>query len=551
MARKWLGILMILSLTASAATAQDVHTQQQLTKKMMQMQEQFKEIMTVQSLTKSPAGHDIWLLTLGTPEAESHPAVLYIAGLEGPDLASTEIALRVIEAWAERMQSNTALLDSVTFYWIPRLNSDAAMSYFATPQQESFINGNAYDDDRDARIDEDGPDDLDGDGLISWMLIEDPAGEWVADSLYPEIMRKADKEKGETGRYKLLPEGKDNDRDGKIDEDPVGGVDINKNFTYDYPFFAKHSGLFQMSESESKAVADFVFSHDNIFLVYSFSRHHNLVESWKAEKNEQAGEPDRDAKKDLKLVPAADASYYHYLSQLYQKTLNPEHAPEAQFGQGALPEWAYFHAGRFSVSAPAWWPPQVSKDSVQTDDQDLAQKRRWIQYSRHIGEGFTAWKSIDHEDFPGRTVRVGGFYPFFGFVPPADSLVVLAEKHESLLLQFAGLRPQLQWDRVRTVTLGKDVYRIEAVLHNNGFLPTASEIGSRMKWVPKIRVSIELPSGARLISGQERFTLDRLQGFSSHDKIQWVVRTNQESIRLLAESPAAGRAEYALELKND
>jgi hypothetical protein len=551
MARKWLGILMILSLMTVTATAQDIHTQQQLTKKIMQMRERFTEIMTVQSLTKSPAGHDIWLLTLGTPEAQTHPAVLYIAGLEGPDLTSTEIALRVIETWAENLQSNPALLDSVTFYWIPRLNPDAAMAYFAVPQSESFINGHAYDDDRDARIDEDGHDDLDGDGLITWMLIEDPAGEWMADSLYPEIMRKADKEKGETGRYKLLPEGKDNDKDGKIDEDPVGGVDLNKNFTYDYPFFAKHSGLFQMSEPESKAVADFVFSHANIFMVYSFSRHHNLIEPWKAEKNEHAGEPDRDVKKDLKLVPAADASYYRYMTRLYQDALNPENAPEAEFGQGALPEWAYFHTGRFSVAAPAWWPPQVSKDSVKTEDNDLQQKRRWIQYSRHIGDGFTAWKSIEHEDFPGRTVRMGGFHPFFGFVPPADSLDALAEKHESLLSQFVDLRPQLQWDHVRAVSLGENVYRIEAVLHNSGFLPTASEIGSRMKWVPKIRVSIELPSGGRLISGQERLTLDRLEGFSSHDKIEWVLQTRQNDLRLLAESPAAGRAEYLLELKND
>jgi hypothetical protein len=551
MARKWLGILMIISLMILNASGQNVHTQQQLTEKCMQMQEKFKEIMTMQSLAKSPAGHDIWLVTLGKAGAQGRPAVLYIAGLEGPDLASTEIALRVIEDWAGELQSNPALLDSISFYWIPRLNPDAAMTYFATPQMESSLNGNAYDDDRDARIDEDGHDDLNSDGLISWMLIEDPAGEWVADSLYPDILRKADREKGETGRVKLLREGKDNDKDGKIDEDPMGGVDINKNFTYDYPFFAKHSGLFQMSEPESKAVADFVFSHDNIFMIYSFSWHHNLIKSWKAAQEAGADKADRDAKKDLKLVPLADAPYYRYFNQLYQDALNPENAPEAQFGQGALPEWAYFHAGRFSLSAPAWWPPQISTDSTKTEDKDLERKRRWVQWSQHLGTGFTAWESIEHEDFPGRMVKVGGFDPFFGVMPPADSLAVLSEKHGALLQQFADLRPQLQWDQVRAVPLGENVYRIEATLHNKGFLATASEIGSRMKWVPKIRISLELPSGARLISGQERFTIDRLEGFSSHDKIQWVVRTDQNRIQMLAESPAAGRAEHMLELKND
>ena len=37
------------------------------------------------------------------------------------------------------------------------------------------------DQDRDGLVDEDGPEDLDGDGEITWMRGPDPAGDWIAD----------------------------------------------------------------------------------------------------------------------------------------------------------------------------------------------------------------------------------------------------------------------------------------------------------------------------------------------------------------------------------
>lgn len=83
-------------------------------------------------------------------------------------------------------------------------------------------------------MDEDGPEDLNGDGYITLMRVKDPEGNYIIDPKEPRLMRLADPKKGEKGMYKIYSEGLDNDDDGQINEDPLGGVEINRNFPHDF-----------------------------------------------------------------------------------------------------------------------------------------------------------------------------------------------------------------------------------------------------------------------------------------------------------------------------
>ncbi|RXL99130.1 peptidase M14, partial [Citrobacter sp. AAK_AS5] len=71
------------------------------------------------------------------------PALLMVAGLEGDDLAGTASALAWIEQLVSQHEQANAvrqLLDSTTIYVLPRLNPDAAESYFAKPQVAQTTN---------------------------------------------------------------------------------------------------------------------------------------------------------------------------------------------------------------------------------------------------------------------------------------------------------------------------------------------------------------------------------------------------------------------------
>ena len=104
--------------------------------------------------------------------------------------------------------------------------------------------------------DEDGPEDLNSDGMITMMRVREDAGTFILHSDEPLIMKKVDRSAGEIGRYSLHVEGKDSDGDGEINEDAPGGVNLNRNMTYDYKPYTTDGGIHPFSSPEAKALGD-------------------------------------------------------------------------------------------------------------------------------------------------------------------------------------------------------------------------------------------------------------------------------------------------------
>lgn len=222
-------------------------------------------------------GSDLIVLRIaekGSQKPDERPAVFITANINGDYPLATEAAVR----FAERLlKLRPEVLKSVTFYILPLGNPDAYSCYFKKPLRECRKNSTPWDDDRDGLTDEDPPEDLNGDGFITTMLVRDPEGGYIHDPKDPRIVRKADPLKGEKGEYKLYFEGTDSDGDGKINEDGPGGVNIEKNFPHGWKSHTDDGGLWPASEAYTRAILDFMFDHRNIALVYSFSEFNNLL----------------------------------------------------------------------------------------------------------------------------------------------------------------------------------------------------------------------------------------------------------------------------------
>ena len=235
------------------------------------------------SIGKSRGGRDIWALEIAVPGGvapEKRPALLIAAGFEGDHLAGTEIALAAARALLESAGSDAAIKDRLaasTVYVVPRVNPDGAEGFFAPVKTGRRTNLAPRDDDNDGRVDEDGPEDLNGDGLITVMRVKTAGGEYMIDPDEPRLMKRADPKKGESGAFRLFLEGTDNDGDGFINEDPPGGVDINRNFAHDYPYYKPDAGPHMVSEAESRALMDFVIARRNIAAVLTFGESDNLI----------------------------------------------------------------------------------------------------------------------------------------------------------------------------------------------------------------------------------------------------------------------------------
>lgn len=113
------------------------------------------------------------------------------------------------------------------------------MQELVSPSFAAFGNDRKVNDDLDLKADEDGPDDLNGDGIISYMRYKDPEGAMIVDPDDDRLMIRVDPIKGIRGEYKVIYEGIDNDKDGLINEDGPGGVVINRNFPHDYKHYTR------------------------------------------------------------------------------------------------------------------------------------------------------------------------------------------------------------------------------------------------------------------------------------------------------------------------
>lgn len=237
---------------------------------------------TMESLGTTLGGREIWVVRVGNPVGsplDERPGVLVVGNLEGDHLAGSQLALESIRYLIdnESQEAVQSVLADRVFYFFPRLNPDGAEAMFASVRQNKKTNSRPWDEDNDGRLDEDGPEDLNGDGYITAMRVEDPAGLFLVDTTDLRAMKKADPTKGESGRYKVYWEGVDNDGDGFFNEDGPGGVDLNRNFQHAYPYWTGDAGPHMVSEVESRALMDFALAHRNIAAVFTFSETDNLV----------------------------------------------------------------------------------------------------------------------------------------------------------------------------------------------------------------------------------------------------------------------------------
>jgi hypothetical protein len=481
------------------------------------------------SLGKTIGGREIHLVTIGTGKADEKPAILVVGTVHAPHLLGSELALRVAERLAK---ADAASFDRLTLYVIPRPSPDGAERFFRKPFVERPGNDRKSNDDRDLESGEDGPDDLDGDGWITMMRIEDETGSMTTHPDDPRVLVPADAKKNEPAKYALHVEGRDDDGDGKFNEDGGDGVSFNRNFTFNYPVFKPGAGPHAVSEVETRAVADFVFDHPNIAAVITFTPEDNLATPWKAD-------PASEGNRIKTRLLGADQPFTDYVAEQYRKIHGATDPPGPPGGEGSFSEWAYFHTGRWSFAARGWWIPKVPAEPASKDPRaaDALNALRW--FKKEGIDGFADWKKIDHPGFPGRTVEVGGFRPFLTLNPPSKELDALGDKHADFVKKLAELMPRLKIGDVKVEDLGEGLFRVTVPVVNTGYLPTMSEMGRLSNQAWPLQLKIELPEKASIVTGAARVKLGVIAGGGGKTEHAWLVRGTGE-IKLSAWAPAVG-----------
>ncbi len=553
-------------------------------------------LVRVVPLGRSRQGRDVWMVEVGHEAIKGpapRPAILIVANAEADHVVGSHVALGLVERLAEadgKDPAVTRFLEGRTVYVVPRLNPDGAERLLkGKPATEFRANLAPIDRDRDGKANEDGPDDIDGDGLALAMRVKDPAkATLIADPKEPRLLRKADPAAGEAPVYYEQTEGVDDDGDGLINEDPAGGVNLNRNWPQDWSEFQPEAGTSPASEPEVNALIRFAFAHPEVVAVWSFGLNDNLRAApagtnaadtpYLAELTRlfnasapPSAAPKADAAKDKekekdepKPEPAKEADAPKSKAQAKTKGQggrgpgggggSPPPAPSPTppspglegTTDGALGEWAYQQYGVVGLASRLWPRPEAPAGSPPLASDGDA---RWLEWNDKVvgGSAFVAFREADHPTLG--KVLVGGWKPGVRLNPPAPAIGPITDRHFAFLKDLLGRMPALAIRDAKAEAKGGGLFEIKAIVENPGYLPTALAQGVLTRKAPPVLVKLDA-AGAKLLSGRALNRVDTLTGSGGHREYRWLVLAPEatKALTLEASSPKAGtvRAEIPL-----
>jgi hypothetical protein len=490
-----------------------------------------------------------------TGPASEKPALYVDGGIHAGELTGSAVATYFVGLLLNGYGNDpriTELLDERAVYVRPKFNPDGADLALLHDQ---FLRSTPHpvDEDEDGLADEDPPQDLDGDGWITSMRVPDPEGEWVGDPSDPRILHRDPEGEREGPRFSVLREGIDDDGDGELNEDGLGGIDMNRNFprNWEREHLQPGAGTYPLSEPETRAAVEFIDSHRNITAIL-----HGHTSGGFVYRLPSASAPS--------LFPAIDLQLIEHLGREYTRTTGRPVVPSAthptEHRYGTLMSWGYWDHG-----IVGWVPEFVPGPETWVTDYDgdgeisPAEEHRFNDEELG-GRYFSEWRAYDHPDL-GR-VEIGGWHTkFWGQNTPAEFLEAETALQMDWYLYIAEQSPLLALSTPTVRAADAGTYRVEATLSNVGFQPTSltdrGAVGderpdgtSRAPVVRPPAATLEL-EGAEIVDGPARRVVGHLAGSNPYLRavterersVAWTIRPTGPGparVRVVAASDKAG-----------
>jgi len=449
--------------------------------RMQLMARTWPEFLDLQSIGTSYGGREMWLMTVNNPATgpeEGKAAMMIEANVHGNEIQGAEVILYTIWYLMEnygRIDDITSLVDERVFYLLPSVNPDGR-DYFLDETGSGGRTGHVpVDSDGDGAFDEDGPNDINGNGIIEQIRKSTPGeGTHRISTLDPRIMERVAPD--EVGDWVLLgSEGLDDDGDGRVNEDPVGGYDPNRNYASDWqPNYIQGGSMnYPFELPESRAINDFQMSHPNIAGFQSF---HNtggmLLRGPGAAWQGRYPQSDITVYDEIGEFGERMLPYYDYL--VIWQGLYTVH--------GGSIDWTNDGLGIISFSNELWNRGQYfNSPLLQAQQQDPRQpisgqrSRYFFDDFLEFGNEYVEWAPFDHPQYG--PVEMGGFKKLSGRVNPRFMSMELFHRNMAFTLYHADVMPLMSMGETSVERLDGDVYRVRLDITNERLTPTITTRG--------------------------------------------------------------------------
>jgi len=441
----------------------------------------------LQSLGPSYGGRQMWLVTItnfASGDDRTKPAFWIDGAIHANEIQGTEVTLYTAWYLLEMYGRNpfvTRLVDERAFYLVPMMSPDSRDAHMYRPNTtHSPRSGQRpVDDDRDGLVDEDGPDDLDGDGQITQMRIGDPNGRHKPHPDYPDLMIPADDD--EAGEFRLLgTEGFDNDGDGRVNEDGDGYYDPNRDWPFGWqpPYVQRGAHRYPLSILENRMAADFVLDHPNIAGAQTYHNTGGIILRGPGDASDRY-EPadvavyDKVAKKGQLVLPG-----YRYLDVgegLYRVN-------------GGEIDWFYMMRGIFTFSNELFTAENFFRrppEGASGRQEDVEAFNKYLLF----GHGVVPWHEVEHPQYG--TIEVGGLKKQWRRQPPSFLLEEECHRNMAFTLYHADQMPQVEVQSIEVEPAAGGLFQVTAVVANRKLTPTRAAIDRKHHITPPDVVSIE------------------------------------------------------------
>ncbi|MBE0673084.1 MAG: peptidase M14, partial [Bacteroidales bacterium] len=459
------------------------------------------------------------------------------------------------------------LLRDKVFYIFPTNNPDGR-EHFVTQAATPRSGLAPRDDDRDGLFDEDGFDDMNGDGERSQMRKKNPDGQYRVDPNDPRKMIRVGP--GEKGEYDLIGTegGIDNDNDGRTDEDGPGSYDANRDWGYNWRpnFIQSGADKYPFSFPENQAVRDFGFKHMNIAGTQSYHNSGGMVLKGPSV---EGGGSEVYSRED-EMVITAIGKVGEKLIQGYR--LVTIWSDMYTVWGGEL-DWWYASIGAFTYSNELWTgnlmfnsvtPAATATPTPQSQGggmrggqaQQETPQFSWDQYDFDklllAGDAFIPWTEVDHP-VHGK-VEIGGFTKAIGRLHPGFLLETDAHRNTAFLLYHAYNTPKLEVTDIKVNDIGGGLKEVIATIENTRMMPTHSAQNIRYRIDPPNYIYLD---GGNVVAGMvvtgqnndvfteqiknpSRMEIPNIRG-NSKLTIKWIVSSGSK-FTVRVESVKGGRA---------
>ncbi|MEM9383122.1 MAG: M14 family zinc carboxypeptidase [Planctomycetota bacterium] len=472
--------------------------------------------------------------------AQTRRSILLVGGLDGRSQSGAEAVLHTAHALLRQLDHLSVDLEVVAIPWA----SPDGLARVHAGESRSGRDATPVDDDEDGRVDEDGGDDIDGDGLVLEMLLPDPDGQWVR-AEDPRFLRPA--RPGDGPRFRRTVEGRDDDGDGAFNEDGAGGIAMDRQFPsyWTSPGDDGGAGPRPLGAPVAHRLADLVLQRD-VVVAFVFQGDHGGVAFPRAIERAQEGAGSDDVHRRIAL------GFMRSTGRRSETWARPEDKG------GRAIDWMNNVLGVTAMEVAVWGPgvcgcdgrplAELAVDAQRIDHSGHALLRgpaldrtqaRWAHWVDDVrgGAGFVDWHPVDLGG--GLVGWVGGWEPRTVTDPPEDLLPDALRGIPAYVQNVVAGLPRLSVELLRVERSG-ELVEIDARITNRGSLPTS--MGDTAHARPgDIVVTLDAACDAAILAGDPEVEVGALGGHEISDTLRWVVAApSGAALRISARSRRGG-----------